>query len=828
MTFKKKNILLVAAMLLASTMAWAVPALKVKRTIKLADGTNKEVVLVGDENTHFFLDKDNNAYTEETNGRFVRRDIKELRQQWSKKLAERNEHRIKRAAQLGLGGNSRKDVIHRAQWGAEQNPISGKKKGLVILVNFADREFNLKYGHDYYDGFFNKVGFSENKSQGSVHDYFMESSYGQFDLTFDVYGPVTVSQNMSHYGQNQYGADAYPAELVSEACALADKQGADFSQYDWDGDGYVDQVFIVYAGYGENMGAPENTIWPHESTLTDAEPYGDGNGPVRYDGVLVDTYAMTCELFGPSGTVAAGIGTACHEFSHCMCIPDLYDLESQNLGMAAWDLMDFGSYNGTDYGIGNCPAPYTSYERMYCGWLTPTELSTACVVPELKPIDEAPQAYIIYNEANKNEYYLLENKQQTGFGTCLPSHGMMVLHVLYDKDAWIKNVVNVGATPRMTYIAADNEYTMEGCNGDSWPGTSGNTELTSESSPAATLYTQNSDGSYFMNHDISDIAESKDGIISFLFDGGEPVDTPVAYSASGITSNSFTASWSPVNGAVRYNVQLTAVDANEQRHDIKDVALLLEDFSGFNNGTEANGTMDVSGKVDQYMQTEGWEASNIYTTPRNEVRIGNQRAGKVVGGNIITPWLHTDTKVVTVSFVVRKYASDAEPIYLLMGEGMEGGAVAKITPEKENERWVITASSDTNDWWWGLSCDARCYVSEMNAYEGHLTQEDVEAGYVSAQLTETKTITTDQTSYTFTDMSPEKNYSYQVKAFSEKGHSGWSNKIDVTLSGGGDDAIESIRIAEVSNGAIFDLAGRRVSCPRNKGVYIVNGKKFLR
>lgn len=813
-----------------SSAVMAAPALRVKRTITLSDGSKKEVVLCGDENFHFYLDAQDNAYTSDDNVRFVKKDKKLLTDEWAERLAKRNEHRLARAEKWGLGDNivkgTRSNLVHRAEWGAEQNPISGEKKGLVILVNFADKKFNTQHDHTYYDGFFNTEGFSEKGAKGSVHDYFLESSYGKFDLSFDVFGPVTVSQNMSYYGQNQYGADAYPAQMVSEACKLADQQGADFSKYDWDGDGVVDQVFVVYAGYGEHMGAPANTIWPHESTLADSQPFGDGDGPVKFDGVWVDTYAVTCELFGTSGTTPAGIGTACHEFSHCMCVPDMYDTDGVNFGMGPWDLMDFGSYSGTSYGLGDVPAPYTSYERMYCGWLTPTELSTPCVVEGMKPINAEPQAYIIYNEKNRDEYYLLENRQPIGFSASDANHGLLMLHVWYDKQAWNDNSVNTGSVQHMTIIPADNTFTMESCPGDTWPGTSQKTDLTETSTPAATLYTANVDGRMLMGKDITDITENEDGTISFLFAGGVPVDTPVAYDAKAITGSSFTANWSAVDEAVRYEVQLTSADKSEQSHSISEVALMEEDFSGFNNGTQSNGVQDISGKINNYTKMDGWEGSNLYTTPRNEVRIGNQKSGQIVGGNIISPWLTTVSKVVTVCFIVRSYSTDKEPVYLLMGEGNEGGAVGKVTPTKDGEQIVVTASSDTNEWWWGLSCDARCYVSEMNAYEGHLTEEEIASGYTSLQLTDTKSFFTDQTSYTFSDLSADKKYSYSVKAYTATGHSAWSNKVDVELSSE-EDVIEapSHGIQPVDT---YDLAGRKLNGMPRRGFYIMDGKKFMR
>lgn len=824
---KKKILtkLLSAILFFTATTAFAGPALRIKRTITLADGTKKEVVLWGDENVHFYLDANDNAYVSGENGKFVRGDKAKLTKLWDERLQARNARRLQRARERGMKVNptvggvqaNRNGSMHKAMWGAESNPVSGQKKGLVILVNFADKSFNLTHQNAFYDGYFNKVGFSEQGMKGSVHDYFLESSYGQFDLTFDVIGPVTVSKNMSYYGQNQYGADAYPAEMVTEACRLADAKGVDFSKYDWDNDGEVDQVFILYAGYGENMGGAENTIWPHESSLEDSYPYGDGEGAIKLDGVKVDTYAVSCELLGSSGTTPAPIGTACHEFSHCMCIPDMYDINYTYFGMSSWDLMDYGAYNGEMFG--ESPAPFTSYERMYCGWLTPKVLSEPCMVSGMKSIVDEPEAYIIYNEANKNEYYMLENRQQKGFAQSDPAHGLLILHVDFDSQAWYDNTVNSTARQRMTIIPADNVLSENSVSGDTWPGKTKNTALTDTSKPAATLYNENSDGRKYMGKSIENISEIG-GLIDFVFAGGKVIPAPIVREATDITADGFTANWTPATKADGYEVLLTSSDIVENKYDIKDLALMIEDFHGFNNGTESNGTRDISLELDSYTTMPGWEGQCVYTTPRNEIRLGNPKSG----GMIISPWLPTETKVITVTFTIRSYSTDTEPVYLVMGEGEEGGPVAYMPVSKEPVQYVITASTDTNDWWFGLSCDARCYVSEMSAYEGHITEEQIEEGFISAQREESKLFQTKDNFYKFTGLDSNKKYTYKVRTTEGNARSTWSDNVEVLLNSDAD-AIETIADHK-SVGQIYDMQGRPVNGPISRGIYLTKGKKF--
>lgn len=814
--------LLSAILLLASASAFAGPALRIKKVITLADGTKKTVFLCGDENLHFYMDAEGNSYATDENNKFVKSDKKKIKALWAERSAARNNHRLERAKKLGLiddslrptALNNRSKVMHKSKWGATTNPTFGSKKGLVILVNFADKKFGSGHDQQYFNGYFNEVGFSKDGMKGSVHDYFYESSYGQFDLTFDVIGPVTVSKNMAYYGKNMYGADMYAAEMVTEACLLADNLGVDFSKYDWDKDGNVDQVFILYAGYGENMGGAENTIWPHESTLTDALPFNDGNGPIALDGVQVDTYAASCELFGGSGNQPAGIGTACHEFSHCMCIPDMYDIYSQYMGMYAWDLMDYGAYGGESYG--DCPAPFTSYERMYCGWLTPKELSTPTIIQDMPSIHDAPEAYIIYNENNRNEYYLLENRQQKGFSAYDYAHGLLVLHVDFDESSWVNNMVNSTATQRMTIIPADNRFDEQTIAGDTYPGTSNNTALTDDSKPAATLNTANKDGRKYMGKPIDDITEV-DGKISFVFDGGITLPTPSVNGATDITDNGFTAHWSRIDEATEYEIRLNYSDKEEKKYDVKEFCTLAEDFHGFNNGGTSNGTIDISKNIDDYTGVKGWEGKSIYTTPRDEIRIGSQMSG----GYIVSPWLGTESKVVTVTFTIRSYSNDQEPVYLVMGEGDEGEAVASFDLEKNAHRWVITASSDTNEWWFGLSCEARCYVSEMSAYEGYITEEEMEEGYKVFKNEGSKIVTAKDNSYKFEDLDSNQIYSYSVRTVQGKSHSPWSDSVEVSLTPS--TAIDQIP-EDIRHNAYYDLQGRPLMSIPTHRMYIHNGK----
>lgn len=520
----------------------AVPARPVKKTLTLADGSHVEAQFRGDEYAHYYTDGIGRAYVTDSLGISHEVMLSDIQARRSARLAQRTSLRMTRK------------VGRKSRWGAEQNPISGSRKGIVILASYSDK--SMVYTNEDYQGFFNEVGFNRFGMHGSVHDYFLDSSYGQFDLTFDVVGPVVLSKSIKYYGANDSnGDDKYAAEMVAEAVRLADPY-VDFADYDWDDDGYVDQVFVIYAGYGESQSDISYTIWPHEYQLSYAKYYGDGPGALTLDGVKVDTYACSCELSWDRGTNIDGIGTACHEFSHCLSIPDMYDTEGYNFGMDFWDLMDLGCYLGPDFNS-TCPAPFTSYERMYCGWLTPIELTDPATITDMPPLASEPVAYLLRNSGNSNEYYLLENRQPVGWDSFVQGHGLLVIHVDFSSSAWTNNTVNNDAShQRMTIIPADGILSTNNLSGDTWPGLDGKNELTDDSSPAARLFNRNAEGKYYMGHPITGISELSDGLVSFVFDGGVFVGVPSGLAAEYVTAKGFTARWDAVAGADMYEVEV--------------------------------------------------------------------------------------------------------------------------------------------------------------------------------------------------------------------------------------------------------------------------------
>lgn len=519
--------LLTSAILLCSALAaMAVPAKRGQwQTIALNGGGTARVQLIGDEYLHWLQSEDGTRYAlDEQTGLYAPLSDSDF-------TSRQGRAAVRRAATTQT---IRRTAAKRAK---DKAIFQGTKKALVIFAEFANTAFAEGHDLDYYKNVVNGIGYSDNEYFGSVRDYFRAQSGGVFDIDFDVVGPCPLAKNRSYYGKNDYsGNDAHAGEMVAEACLWAHEQGIDFSQYDWDGDGEVDQVFVLYAGKGEADGGSTSTIWPHMFNLKQSD-YGKR---ILLDGVYVNTYACSCELNGSSG--ANGIGTFCHEFSHCMGFPDLYDTmyTYKWATMGSYDLMDMGSYNGSGF----IPTGYSAYEKNECGWITMhdmTDVTEDVTVEGLKPISEGGDAYVIRNKGNEDERYIVELRRNTGWDSSLPGEGVMITHLDFDQAAWDNNCPNTYTSyyssykedivmndhPRLMIFRANNSSSNNYNMPDAlYPSSYGNNELTHTSAPAAVVYTKNADGTKYMHVDITDITTSSDFSEASLTFGPARVEDP--------------------------------------------------------------------------------------------------------------------------------------------------------------------------------------------------------------------------------------------------------------------------------------------------------------
>ena len=456
----KKIFLTVATLFLVAWMQtlMAVPARSGWQTKTQPDGTTIEVQLVGDENHHYWITEQGEVVRQNTEGQWVAVDAEAIRREGERREVKQITRPMKKLGELNLA-----------------------PRGLVILVNFKDQSFQQENTLAELKEMMNGENYNYKGAPGSVCKYFSDQSNGLYTPEFDVYGPVTLANNMAKYGGNDsQGSDKDPGSMIAEACSIANAlYEVDFTRYDNDGDGNVDFVYVLYAGYGEADGGAENTIWPHAWDLYSA---GIAANKRTFDGKKVLNYACSNELSylyqGNSivGDMRTGIGTIVHEFSHVIGLPDLYDTTSEEANYAtprSWHVMDYGSYN--NYGI--TPPNYTIYDKYFLGWVDITNPGNEAQVLTMNE----GEGYQIASSDSKlsatstNTVYYIENRQQNGWDAYLPGHGMLLWKVTYNQSAWNQNTPNTTSTLRYMLVTAGGDKNKIGYAADAFPGTKNKT-----------------------------------------------------------------------------------------------------------------------------------------------------------------------------------------------------------------------------------------------------------------------------------------------------------------------------------------------------------------
>lgn len=322
----------------------------------------------------------------------------------------------------------------------------GDIRGIVILVQFSDVKFASADPKATFNDFLNKEGYNENHNVGSVRDFFITNSMGEFRPTFDVYGPITVPGTREYYGGKSQSDRNYNGarEAFKQAVDTLLKRGeVNFATYDNDNDKTVDFVYFIYAGIGASSSGVIETIWPHAGYI--------GNKSVG-NGLRMNRYACSNEISGSAykadnrTTKMNGIATFAHEFSHVLGLPDLYDLGGKNTRKVphSWDLMSNGSYNcpSNSDNVKSCAPPlYSAFERMSVGWMAaPIELNVNGPVRLIK-ID-SNVAYSVTNPDNPNEMFLLEYRTRKKWDSGQINSGMLIWHIDYDASVWSSKTIN--------------------------------------------------------------------------------------------------------------------------------------------------------------------------------------------------------------------------------------------------------------------------------------------------------------------------------------------------------------------------------------------------
>jgi len=472
--------------MLCSLTTWAAKAVSIPVQVRQADGSVITVILRGDEHINWYttLDgvllvqgADNNYYIGkvEKSGNLIA--TKQLAHEaLTRSQAERNliakqdkekffayVNKIAEESENAYDNSplTRGPIIDSGYGGVPYFPHTGSPKALVILAEFQDTTFTIQDTKKVFtnylmnEGHFTETPYGQNQNYKGVRGYFKDCSYGQFTPEFDVVGPVKLPKPQAIYGA---GKNDRVDLLIADACSAVDGT-VNFADYDVNGDGLVDLVYVIYAGHSANVTRNKITdIWPKSGTV---------NISNTFDGKSIRRFGVSNELTGLENKAKDketinGIGLFCHEFSHTLGLPDIYayhtDAENQDdQGMEYWDLMD----GGTGVRGGRIPASYLAWEREVMGWMKIDELKKDSSIENLKSIDNGGKAYKIVNPNDSNEYIVLQSIQKgawnQGWTKDNYAKGLLAYRVSYpfNKVNIFDFPNNVKGKPRVIPIPAD-------------------------------------------------------------------------------------------------------------------------------------------------------------------------------------------------------------------------------------------------------------------------------------------------------------------------------------------------------------------------------------
>ena len=466
-----KRVIASIAIAMCVVASWAVKADPTPTVVTQPDGTQLTIIVHGDEDCNWYTTSDGvllcpigNSYfvaSISANGEIAPTTLlaheRSMRSDNETSIIAKQD---KAAFYSAIKGRQQQYRARRISIGTAATsyfPHTGSPKALVILVEFSDTLFSVSEPSVVFDEYLNHEGSSmpdhsnyERRNHGSVRQYFNDMSNGAFTPQFDVYGPVRMEKPSAYYGE---GTDNMTRikEMIVAACDSIDKD-VDFTEYDQDGDGFVDLVYVIYAGYSQSVGGNSvDCIWPKSGTL--------GSVSNTFDGMKINRFGINNELnyypgrkFNSYPEITKrinGIGLFCHEFSHTLGFPDLYcELEVDNQELEYWDLMDGGEYVYNGY----TPAPYSPWEKEVAGWTTIDEIT------EAKQITLADgQAVRIKSDTN-DEYIILLNMQNNGWAKAMLGHGMLVYRIDYPYDSvnlFDKPNAITSGKPAVTLLPAD-------------------------------------------------------------------------------------------------------------------------------------------------------------------------------------------------------------------------------------------------------------------------------------------------------------------------------------------------------------------------------------
>lgn len=746
----KKTLLLLACLVGMQTIT-AIPAWHgARKVVTLSDGSRVECQLVGDESGHLLqtLSGQRLLPTAECDTIYRFASTTEI-------------EALDQEAQARRSAGRRNAPLTNF-------PTTGEVRGLVILTEFQDVQFHEDYTQELYHRQMNESGYSDYDATGSARDYFIAQSDSLFVPQFDVIGPIRLPNVESYYGRNSGGnqEDIRPAEMVKQACEIAhDSLGIDFSIYDYDDNGEVDFVFLIYAGYGENYGAVSTTIWPHMSTLHSHFTYLD------LDGKSVNRYACSCELSGSTGNKLDGIGAFCHEFGHVLGLPDMYNTLNQGATqLGPWDVMDSGSYNNT----ARTPPSYSAFERYSLGWLDFVELTEAADTICLPELNASHLAYRI-STVNDNEYFTLENRQQQGWDKYHPGKGLMIIHIDYESSFWSANTVNSSIHPHYDLVEADGKHGSPGAK-SLYP-IAGNDLFTDYSSPSSLTWDDMA-----TEKGVSRIRQEENGDITFAF-MRDRLKCPVLNYPTQMTDTSFVVTWEAIDEADYYRLHVV-----EQVPDsINPLYLELD-------GNEV---------------PAGWWGTEIEAVD-GFVRLGAYGVSGLLQSPIVT--LMPDSTSLTLCFDARSYPGKSVNYEVTLFDGQHNKLATQSFKATRNiERHMLTYTDCPEQVQLRFkTTNERLFIDDLRLVAGIRDTADVWS--ISAQEWLFDAIT--ETEFLVTGLMPNRSYYCDLTAvcLENEKRNMTSGELMITTLPEGESGIEEIGMdAPAAMHQTFDLMGRPVS-----------------
>lgn len=531
MSDRIKYVLFLAGLLVCQGTQ-AAPARKGLVEMTQPDGSSIMVRVCGDEHCHYYMTPDSIILEEDPDGFLIPASDNYLRciEGIRKSVAG-----VKKSISLNLGNV----------------PTVGSTKGIVILAEYPDFPFSAKNDREAFLNLLNQEGYDRDGATGCVSEYYRDQSYGLFTPGFDVVGPVRLPNNLSYYGSDANGmTDVNAGRMITDACMAADDL-VDFADYDNNSDGTVDLVYVIYSGYAQSNGASTATIWPHMSCLS------WNNADIMLDGVKIDRYACSSERTGKDGEQITGIGLICHEFSHTLGLPDIYDTTYQSglICMGEWDVMDIGCYNNDM----RTPAGYSACEKALLGWIDPEELKGCLTDICLPSIGSDRKAFKMTSANNPNEYFMLETRSHADkWDAYLPGEGMLIIKVDFNYELWNVNMVNSNGNSGVCLVPANGDFSGS-TDGPStpFPGSSGVTVWSDVTKPSSNF----TDGS-FLECALTNI--SFNGNVT-TFDCGKTIPTPRLSEPTEISMTGFRINWDRVDDAKFYMVEITSAKTGESK-----------------------------------------------------------------------------------------------------------------------------------------------------------------------------------------------------------------------------------------------------------------------